>query len=43
MAKCRHTFFGALGQETEEQMKLARNKIRLDLQLLNLSGKDTRI
>jgi len=36
-------FFGALGQETEEQIKLVRNKMHFDLQLLNLSGKDTRI
>ena len=30
MAKRRH-FFSALGPETEEQIKLAKNKIRFDL------------
>ena len=31
MAKRRHVFFLALGPETEEQIKLAKNKIRFDL------------
>ena len=31
MAKRRHFFFSALGQETEEQIKLAKNKIHFDL------------
>ena len=31
MAKCRQVFFSALGPETEEQIKLVRNKIRFDL------------
>jgi len=31
MAKRRHVFFGALGPETEEQMKLAKDEIRFDL------------
>ena len=29
MAKRRHVFFSALGPETEEQIKLAKNKIHL--------------
>ena len=31
MSKRRHFFFSALGPETEEQIKLAKNKIRFDL------------
>ena len=31
MAKRRHVFFSALGPETEEQIKLEKNKIRFDL------------
>ena len=31
MAKRRHVFFSVLGPETEEQIKLAKNKIRFDL------------
>ena len=32
MAKRRDVFFSALGPETEEQIKLAKNKIRFDFQ-----------
>jgi len=31
MAKRRHVFLSALGPETEEKMKLAKNKNRFDL------------
>ena len=31
MAKHRHVFWALLGPETEEQIKLAKNKIRFDL------------
>ena len=31
MAKHRQVFFSALGLETEEEIKLAKNKIRFDL------------
>ena len=31
MARRRHVFFSALGQETEKQIKLAKNKISFDL------------
>ena len=31
MAKPWHVFFSALGPETEEQIKLAKDKIRFDL------------
>ena len=31
MAKRRQAFFSALGQESEEQIKLAKDKIRFDL------------
>ena len=31
MAKQRHAFVSALGPETEEQIKLAKDKIRFDL------------
>ena len=31
LAECRHVFFSALGPETDEQMKLAKNKIPVNL------------
>ena len=31
MVKRRHVFFSPLGPETEEQIKLAKDKIRFDL------------
>ena len=31
LAKRRHPFFSAFGPETDEQMKLAKNKIRVNL------------
>ena len=44
MAKHRHFFLNALGPETEKQIKLAENKIRVDFKLSKGDGdSDARI